>query len=168
MLRQPETPNVLAAVGHAGHAGHALGGSPSAEMGSALVPALTATGVHTAAMLLVMGAIAVLVYRVLGVELLRRAWINLDVLWVGALAIAGLISLGYGIAPIAIPCPAPMTTLGSTTPVKIADAGLRRASQARPVVISAIASNSVPRGPRKRVSSADVWDRTIVATAIGR
>jgi hypothetical protein len=103
MLRQPETPNVLAAVGHAGHAGHALGGSPSAEMGSALAPALTATGVHTAAMLLVMGAIAVLVYRVFGVELLRRAWINLDVLWVGALAIAGLISLGYGIAPIAIP-----------------------------------------------------------------
>jgi len=44
-------------------------------------------------MLLVMGAIALLVYQTVGLELLRRAWLNLDLLWAGALAAAGLATL---------------------------------------------------------------------------
>jgi hypothetical protein len=52
-----------------------------------------ALAVHTAALLAVMTAVAVAVYRVFGVGLLRRAWINLDYLWAGALVAAGVVTL---------------------------------------------------------------------------
>jgi hypothetical protein len=45
--------------------------------------------VHTAAMLVVAGAIAWLVYRRLGVAVVRQAWFNLDRLWAAALIAAG-------------------------------------------------------------------------------
>ena len=48
---------------------------------------------HTAAMLLVMGTIAVVVYDRVGLAFLRSAWINLDAVWAGALIAAGLLSL---------------------------------------------------------------------------
>jgi hypothetical protein len=48
---------------------------------------------HTGAMLLVMGTIAVVVYDRVGLAFLRSAWINLDVVWAGALIAAGLLSL---------------------------------------------------------------------------
>jgi hypothetical protein len=48
---------------------------------------------HTAAMLIVMGTIAVVVYDRVGLAFLRSAWINLDVVWAGALIAAGLLSL---------------------------------------------------------------------------
>lgn len=37
--------------------------------------------------------VALAVYRVFGVRLLRRAWINLDYLWAGALVAAGVVTL---------------------------------------------------------------------------
>jgi hypothetical protein len=37
--------------------------------------------VHTLATLLMTGAVAIFVYDWLGLELLRRSWINFDVLW---------------------------------------------------------------------------------------
>lgn len=46
---------------------------------------LAATLVHTAGYLLVTGLVAVIVYEKLGLRLLRKAWINLDLLWAGAL-----------------------------------------------------------------------------------
>ena len=46
---------------------------------------------HTLAMLVVTGAIAVIVYDWLGVAILRRGWINLDLLWTIALVATGLI-----------------------------------------------------------------------------
>jgi hypothetical protein len=49
--------------------------------------------VHTAAMLLVTGAIALVVYYKLGLALLRTAWFNLDFLWALALVISGIASL---------------------------------------------------------------------------
>jgi hypothetical protein len=52
-----------------------------------------ATLVHTAAMLLVTGAIALIVYYKLGLALLRRAWFNLDWLWALALVISGVAAL---------------------------------------------------------------------------
>jgi hypothetical protein len=52
-------------------------------------------------MLAVAGVIAVVVYQKLGVEVLRRAWINLDLIWVGALAITGGIAIGLGLWPLA-------------------------------------------------------------------
>jgi len=49
--------------------------------------------VHTSAMLLVMGIIAIVIYEKVGLAILRSAWINLDVIWAGALIAAGLLSL---------------------------------------------------------------------------
>jgi len=46
---------------------------------------LAAIGVHTTAMLITAGAVAWLVYEWIGVAFLRRAWINFDLLWIGAL-----------------------------------------------------------------------------------
>jgi len=54
---------------------------------------LTAVGLHTLAMFLVMGAIALVVYEKLGVMVLKRSWFNLDLLWAGALVGAGVITL---------------------------------------------------------------------------
>jgi hypothetical protein len=46
-------------------------------------------------MLIVTGAIAVAVYKWIGLAILRTAWINLDVLWIAALlGIGALLLLG--------------------------------------------------------------------------
>ena len=82
-------------LGHAGHAGHQL--TPG---GDALGPALTGVALHSAAMLAVAALIAVVVYRRLGVDLLRQAWINLDLVWFGAFLLVGGITLGLGIWPL--------------------------------------------------------------------
>jgi hypothetical protein len=47
---------------------------------------------HTSAMLLVMGTIAIAVYEWIGLTILRSAWINLDAIWAGALIAAGALS----------------------------------------------------------------------------
>ncbi|MCS6877335.1 MAG: hypothetical protein RMK73_09680 [Geminicoccaceae bacterium] len=46
--------------------------------------------VHGAAMVGATALVAFLVFRVLGIAVLRSAWINLDLLWAGALALTGL------------------------------------------------------------------------------
>jgi hypothetical protein len=89
---------ISSALAHAEHLGHA--GHHPAPAGDALLPALAAVGLHSAAMLAVAGAVAVIVYQKLGVEVLRRAWVNLDLIWVGALAVVGGIALGAGLWPI--------------------------------------------------------------------
>jgi len=53
-----------------------------------------AVTVHTAAMVVTGGAIAWVVYRYLGLGLLRRAWLNLDLLWAVLLIAVGAIALG--------------------------------------------------------------------------
>jgi hypothetical protein len=72
-----------------------LAAGPAAELTAAgsLPISLGAVGVHTAAMLVVIAAIAVPVYEWLGLSLLRRGWINLDYLWTVGLVTAGLIVL---------------------------------------------------------------------------
>ncbi|HEX9462549.1 MAG TPA: hypothetical protein VGB82_08115 [Alphaproteobacteria bacterium] len=55
-------------------------GQPTIGAGSLRI-SIAAVGVHTLAMLLVTGAIAIIVYDWLGLEFLRRSWINFDVLW---------------------------------------------------------------------------------------
>ena len=50
---------------------------------------LMAVVVHTLGYLLVATLVALLVYEKLGVAILRRAWFNLDLLWVIALMISG-------------------------------------------------------------------------------
>jgi hypothetical protein len=61
--------------------------------GSAVSAALFVTGVHTLAMFVVAGTIAVLVYEVVGLTVLRHAWFNLDRLWAAALIGAGAATL---------------------------------------------------------------------------
>jgi hypothetical protein len=51
---------------------------------------LLATLVHTAGYLLVTGIIAVIVYEKVGVQFLRKAWVNLDLIWAVALIITGV------------------------------------------------------------------------------
>jgi hypothetical protein len=58
-----------------------------------LVQQVAAVLVHTLAMLLVMGVVAVVVYERVGVGFLRRAWLNLDPLWAIALIAAGVATL---------------------------------------------------------------------------
>ena len=72
---------------HAGHTGHTgIASGAEAAAGDAVFAAL----VHTAAMLAVMGCVAMLVYRVFGLGFLRRAWVNLDKVWAVALIGAGV------------------------------------------------------------------------------
>ncbi|MFE9188259.1 hypothetical protein ACFYL6_01485 [Micromonospora sp. NPDC007208] len=69
------------------HSGH-LAAAPVGALSG-----LAAAGVHTVAMLGVALAVALLVYHVLGVGVLRRAWFNVDRLWAGVLVAAGLVTL---------------------------------------------------------------------------
>ena len=72
-----------------GHAGH---GDTIVGAGSLWI-SLAAVGVHTLAMLLVTGVVAVIVYEWLGVGFLRRGWINFDVLWTIVLIATGTLLL---------------------------------------------------------------------------
>jgi len=63
-----------------------------AEVALASDASLLAGGVgialHVGTMLLVMGVVAVVVYEKLGLEVLRRAWLNTDALWAGTFVLA--------------------------------------------------------------------------------
>ncbi len=52
-----------------------------------------ATGIHTIAYLAVTGGMAWVVYRKLGLALLRKAWINFDLVWASALVATGVVTL---------------------------------------------------------------------------
>ena len=54
---------------------------------------LTAPLVHTLGYLAVTAALAVVVYEKVGLRILRRAWINLNVLWAAALIAAAVMSI---------------------------------------------------------------------------
>jgi hypothetical protein len=70
------------------------GGETRFAADTAMLPALAALGVHTAAMLATIAAVSIVVYHWIGVDFLRRGWINLDLVWIVAL-------LGSGIALVA-------------------------------------------------------------------
>jgi hypothetical protein len=63
------------------------------EIGMSATTGLAAVAIHTVAMLVMAGAIAVAVYDWVGLAFLRRGWINLDLLWVLALMGAGVFLL---------------------------------------------------------------------------
>jgi hypothetical protein len=50
---------------------------------------VAAVGVHTLAMLVAAAAVALVVYYKFGLSLLRKAWLNLDIVWAVALILAG-------------------------------------------------------------------------------
>jgi hypothetical protein len=74
------------AHGHAEAAPLDLGGASLAEDAAGVL-------VHTVAMLITMGAVAVVVYEKVGVAFLRWAWINLDLVWAGAFVAVGVVTL---------------------------------------------------------------------------
>lgn len=52
---------------------------------------------HTFAMLIVMACIAWVVYRKLGLAILRTSWVNFDLIWAGALLVVGGVALAHAI-----------------------------------------------------------------------
>jgi hypothetical protein len=72
-----------------------LAGSPIPIGGAAGSVGITlaAIGLHASAMLAVTALIAIIVYRWLGVVILRTTWFNFDRIWSAALATTGLILL---------------------------------------------------------------------------
>ena len=66
-----------------------IGAGAEAGTSGPVATALLGIGVHTAAMLIVTAAMAIAVYEWVGLELLRRAWINVDLVWTWALVAAG-------------------------------------------------------------------------------
>jgi hypothetical protein len=69
----------------AGHSHMSAAGSPTA--------ALLAIAVHTAAYLAVTGLIAWVVYSKFGLAILRKAWLNLNLVWAAALVVASAVAL---------------------------------------------------------------------------
>jgi hypothetical protein len=49
--------------------------------------------IHTLGYLLVTGLLAFVVYEKLGLEVLRRAWVNLDLIWAAALIATAALTL---------------------------------------------------------------------------
>jgi hypothetical protein len=74
----------LLAAGHE-HAGHMATGSDNV--------AAIAVALHTLTYFTVMALAAWVVYRKLGLGLLRHAWFNVDWLWAGALLVTGIVGL---------------------------------------------------------------------------
>ena len=74
--------DVSAAGEHARHAASAAASMPW--------PNALAVGIHTLAYLTVTALVAWIVYRKLGLALLRTAWFNMDWLWAGALVVTGV------------------------------------------------------------------------------
>jgi hypothetical protein len=72
----------------AGHAAHAM-----AAPAAGALSGLAAAGVHTIAMVLVMALCAVVVYEFVGVNVLRRAWFNVDRLWAAVMVGAGALTI---------------------------------------------------------------------------
>ena len=72
-----------------GQVGH---GHPIVGEGSLWI-SIAAVGVHTLAMLLVTGVVAVITYEWLGLGVLRRGWINFDMLWTIVLLTTGTVLL---------------------------------------------------------------------------
>ncbi len=73
---------------HANHAGHS-----SAALASVVSldwPTLWATSVHTAGYLLVTAVLALVVYERAALHLVRRAWINFDLVWAATLVLTGI------------------------------------------------------------------------------
>lgn len=81
---------------HEMHAAHDIAQLPLAgglrmSLGRKLpVAALAATAAHTVGYLVVTGLLAIVVYEHMGVRMLRSAWVNMDLLWAGALIVTGV------------------------------------------------------------------------------
>jgi hypothetical protein len=73
---------------HPGHGGMVLAGIAGAGL-----PGWSATLLHSAGYLAATMLAAVLVYEKLGVGVLRRVWVNVDLIWAGALIGTGVLTV---------------------------------------------------------------------------
>jgi hypothetical protein len=85
-------PLVLGGVTSPGHAHHVATASVLGIANIELNGVLAAL-VHTAGYLLVTGVIAVIVYERVGLRFLRKAWVNLDLVWAVALVMTGVATI---------------------------------------------------------------------------
>lgn len=81
------------AATHGAHGAHTGGMTLASLAGSASAPAVTATLLHSAGYLAATLLLAVLVYERLGVGVLRRAWVNVDLVWAVALIATGVLTV---------------------------------------------------------------------------
>lgn len=72
---------------HWGHSVHLFLADPT------VLADIAAVGLHTLAMFAVMAAVALVIYEKLGLMILKRTWFNLDLVWAGALIVAGVVTL---------------------------------------------------------------------------
>jgi hypothetical protein len=73
--------------------GGAMHSGANAHFSASAALALAATAVHAASYLLVTALLAMLVFEKMGLGLLRKAWVNLDVVWAVALVATGAATL---------------------------------------------------------------------------
>ena len=80
---------------HASHAGHVMSAANPmmAAATNGVAAGVLATAVHGLGYLLITALVAAVVYEKVGVGIVRRAWINLDLLWAGALMVTGALIL---------------------------------------------------------------------------
>jgi hypothetical protein len=83
-------PILIGMMPHTAHSAHQMAAAHAAHSVAQAIPVVL---LHTGAMIVVMGAIAILVYDYVGLAILRSAWINLDTVWASALVAAGVLSL---------------------------------------------------------------------------
>jgi hypothetical protein len=67
--------------------------APAGHVEEPALQDIAAVVLHTAAMLVTMAGVAVVVYERLGVLVLRRAWVNMDAIWAVAVVAAGVVTL---------------------------------------------------------------------------
>ena len=79
----------LVAVAHPGGAEE-----PTASLARTLA---LAVALHTVVMLAVMAIVAWIVYRKVGLAVLRRGWVNFDLIWALALFVVGAVALARGV-----------------------------------------------------------------------
>jgi hypothetical protein len=66
-----------------------FGGAGETGQAGPIAASLAGVGIHTLAMAATTAIIAVLIFEWVALDLLRRAWVNLDLLWTGALVATG-------------------------------------------------------------------------------
>jgi hypothetical protein len=86
LLKMSALPGAAAGLGDSAHHLHMLGFATPWTAPIALL-------VHTLGYLLVTGLIALVVYEKLGLEVLRKNWLNLDLIWAVALIVTALFTL---------------------------------------------------------------------------
>jgi hypothetical protein len=77
---------------HTAHAADILLPGALDRAGNLALVNVLAVGVHTVVMFVVMAGIALVVYEKIGLAILRKAWINLDRIWAGALIVTGALT----------------------------------------------------------------------------